>query len=87
VWAGPRRGDEGAPQGRRPWTTLFALAAERTGHPKMTLVDATDQFCGSARCEAVVGNIVVIVDASHVSATYSRTLASFLRKHILHALP
>jgi peptidoglycan/LPS O-acetylase OafA/YrhL len=48
--------------------------------------DLTDYICGSERCEAVVGNILVYRDDAHLTATYSRTLAPYLERELLDAL-
>ena len=42
---------------------------------RITTVDPTRMFCTSQACPAIVGNILVYRDASHMSARYSRWLA------------
>ena len=41
----------------------------------VTLVDLTEAVCPEGQCDAVVGNVLVVWDHSHLTATYSRTLA------------
>ncbi|WP_436643798.1 acyltransferase family protein [Microbaculum sp. FT89] len=51
------------------------VAAKRLGLP---VIDVTDGICDSSTCRAVVGNIIAWRDASHLTATYVRTLAPYL---------
>jgi len=44
------------------------------------LVDLTDAICTETACDAVVGNVAVYRGASHLTATYSRSLAPPLAK-------
>lgn len=43
-----------------------------------TMIDLTDLICPQDRCAAVVGNVLVYRDSSHLTASYSRTLADAL---------
>lgn len=46
-------------------------------------VDLTDFFCARTACPAVIGNVLVYRDtASHMTATFSRSLGPFLVKRI-----
>jgi peptidoglycan/LPS O-acetylase OafA/YrhL len=57
---------------------IFALAARSvTG---VRVVDMNDALCGKDRCPAVVGNIVVLRDNHHLTATYALALAPYLAK-------
>jgi len=40
----------------------------------VTLVDLTEYVCPGGRCDAVIGNVLVFWDYSHMTATYSATL-------------
>lgn len=40
----------------------------------VTLVDLTEAVCPDGRCDAVIGNVLVFWDHSHMTATYARTL-------------
>jgi peptidoglycan/LPS O-acetylase OafA/YrhL len=64
----------------------LAVAVDRLGSPRVTLADPVDYICGPSHCQAVVGNVVVYVDTSHLSPTYVRTLVPFLRRHAVAAL-
>jgi peptidoglycan/LPS O-acetylase OafA/YrhL len=44
----------------------------------VTVVDPVPWFCTRQACPVIVGNILVYRDASHVTATYARTLAPLL---------
>ncbi|MBB5996915.1 acyltransferase family protein [Streptomonospora salina] len=46
------------------------------------LIDLTDYVCPDGRCPAVVGNVLVFWDHSHLTATYSRTLAPILGERV-----
>ncbi len=50
-------------------------------------VDLTDRICRPDWCRAVEGNVVVYRDTSHVTATYMRTLAPFLRDALKEVAP
>jgi hypothetical protein len=51
------------------------IAAQQV--PGATVLDMTDSFCVGGKCPAVIGNVIVYMDAnSHITATYGRTLAT-----------
>lgn len=43
--------------------------------PNVTLMDLTEHVCPGGDCDAVVGNVLVYWDHSHITATYAATLA------------
>lgn len=49
------------------------------------LVDLSDEFCDNKRCYAVVGNVIVYRDYSHLSKEYSTLLAPYLGRAIDNA--
>jgi len=51
--------------------------AERAG---ATVIDPTPWFCAAASCPAVVQNVIVYEDSSHISATYALLRAPELRR-------
>lgn len=55
--------------------------------PGVSAVDLTDRICRPERCDAVVGGVLVYFDASHLTATYARTLAPYLAPSVEAALP
>ncbi len=54
---------------------LYAEAAAGQG---IKVIDLTDWLCTDAVCPAVVGNVIVFRDYSHLSADYSRLLGPML---------
>ncbi|GAA3740777.1 peptidoglycan/LPS O-acetylase OafA/YrhL [Spinactinospora alkalitolerans] len=52
-------------------------AAQRT-EARTDVLDLTDRFCAGPDCPAVIGNVLVYRDSHHITATYSRLLASDL---------
>jgi hypothetical protein len=42
--------------------------------PGTTVVDLTPYYCNADRCPAVIGDVIVHSDATHITATLSRTL-------------
>ncbi len=53
----------------------------------VTFVDMTDLVCEADVCPAIVGNVIVYRDASHVTATYMQTLAPFFEQRLREQLP
>lgn len=51
------------------------FAAQTAGVPTL---DLTDSICPGNQCAAIVGNVLVYRDTNHLTATYSRSLASDL---------
>nr|WP_312894074.1 acyltransferase family protein [Nocardiopsis metallicus] len=49
----------------------------------VTPLDLTDLLCEPDLCHPVVGNVLVYWDASHITTTYMRTLASELERRLL----
>jgi hypothetical protein len=45
--------------------------------PGLPVLDLTDGICGPHTCEPVVGNIIVLRDTQHLTATYSAALAPY----------
>jgi hypothetical protein len=54
-------------------------AAQESG---ATLVDMENSFCTDRLCPAVIGGVLVYRDGDHMTATYSRSLASALGRAI-----
>jgi hypothetical protein len=46
----------------------------------------TDYLCDGETCSAAVGGVPVYFDVSHLTATYARTLAPYLRAEITRVL-
>jgi len=62
-----------------------AEAAVAMHDPGVSVADLTDLFCGT-RCPSVIGNVLVYEDFSHITATYSRTLAPALEPYLNRSL-
>jgi peptidoglycan/LPS O-acetylase OafA/YrhL len=66
-------------QGLRPDLQADAV----TGGPEgVHLVDLTDQFCDDELCFAVVGDVIVYRDYSHLSEEYSTLLGPYLARAV-----
>ncbi len=46
------------------------------------LIDYSDLYCDATWCPAVIGHVIAYRDLSHITATFSRTLAPFLVEDI-----
>lgn len=55
-----------------------SIAEGVRGLPGARVVDLTDLFCDPARCHGVIGGVIVYFDGSHLTGTFSRSLAPFL---------
>ena len=56
----------------------MAQAARELDLQTQTVVDPTDQLCPDGKCAAAIGGVIVYFDGSHMTATYSKTLAPWL---------
>jgi peptidoglycan/LPS O-acetylase OafA/YrhL len=54
--------------------------------PETRLIDLTDLYCDERTCHVVIGNVVVYRDLDHLTATFSRTLAPYLKAELVRAL-
>ncbi|MFT4469762.1 acyltransferase family protein [Arthrobacter sulfonylureivorans] len=68
------------------WMDPLDRAVRELGAPGITAVNLDRFFCADNVCPAVIGSIVAYRDGSHITATYARTLAPYLRGPILAAL-
>ncbi len=57
-------------------------AAEKIEDPALSTADLTGYACTEDTCPAVIGDVVAYFDASHLTATFSRTLAPYLEKAV-----
>ena len=53
---------------------------------RVPVVDLDDLLCPGGTCQPAIGGVVTFFDASHLTATYARTLAPALRDRIAKAL-
>ena len=68
------------------WMDPLYDAAQAAGHAAVDTHDPRQWLCTDTSCPAVIGTVVVYFDASHMTATYARTLAPYLEPVILRAL-
>jgi peptidoglycan/LPS O-acetylase OafA/YrhL len=55
--------------------------------PNVAVVDMTDAFCSSERCEAVRDGVLLYHDWHHITATYARSLSGLLEERLAAAHP
>ncbi|WP_017612685.1 acyltransferase family protein [Nocardiopsis salina] len=60
-------------------------AEERTLPEHVSTFDLTGYVCPDGQCDAVVGNVLVFWDHSHMTATYARTLVPMMEDSLLEA--
>jgi peptidoglycan/LPS O-acetylase OafA/YrhL len=53
--------------------------------PEVPVIDMTDAVCQQGKCPMVVGNVIVWRDRGHLTASYSRTLATALVSRVVEA--
>jgi hypothetical protein len=53
--------------------------------PEVPVIDMTDAVCQNGKCPMVIGNVVVWRDREHLTASYSRTVATALTARIVEA--
>jgi peptidoglycan/LPS O-acetylase OafA/YrhL len=54
---------------------------------KVKEIDMNGFICEQTRCRAVVGNVLVYFDGHHLTATYSKTMAVYLKPRLLASSP
>ena len=52
----------------------------------VVLVDMNDQVCDTPRCQVVRNGAIVFTDDNHLTATFSRSIASALGQRIAEAM-
>jgi len=55
--------------------------------PNVSFIDMSEYFCNDTTCPPAIGNVIVYVDDSHITSTYSRTLAPMLSRKLAAVLP
>lgn len=63
-----------------PFYDTFAAAAAAT--PTATSLDLTDYYCDETTCPSVIGGVNVYRDNSHLTITYTETLAPYLLREL-----
>ena len=64
----------------------LAEAALQTGG-KVPVVSVQDLVCPGDTCQPVIGNVVTFFDASHLTASYARSLSGELARRIVKVVP
>ncbi len=72
---------------RSRWRSDDPVAEAAEQVPGVVAADLDDHICGPRTCDAAVGGVVVYFDETHLTATYSRTLAPYLGSVLARALP
>ena len=62
-----------------PFDGSVEAAAETPG---ASVVDLSDLYCTPTTCPAIIGNVVVYRDTTHVTATWARTLAPIIGRTV-----
>lgn len=61
-------------------------AAVALALPGITTIDPTSYLCTDTTCPAVIGTLIAYFDASHMTATYARSIAPFIEPELLAAI-
>jgi peptidoglycan/LPS O-acetylase OafA/YrhL len=56
----------------------LAAAAEAMDDKDLLVIDPEPYFCPGGRCRAVIGGLITYFDASHVTASYARSMTGIL---------
>ncbi len=64
----------------------LVTAVDQMHDPGVSTLDLADHFCGPTVCPAVIGDVPVYFDNSHLTATYARTLVPYIEPALDHAL-
>jgi peptidoglycan/LPS O-acetylase OafA/YrhL len=54
--------------------------------PGVTVIDLTPYYCTADRCPSVIGDVIVYMDANHITGTFAETLAGPLEEGLRRAL-
>jgi peptidoglycan/LPS O-acetylase OafA/YrhL len=68
------------------WSDPFYAAATSLTLPGISTLEVYPFFCTTTECPAVIGSVVTYSDASHMTATYARSVAPFVDPAIEAAL-
>jgi len=55
--------------------------------PNVSYIDMSEYFCDETTCPPAIGNVIVYWDDSHITSSYSRTLAPMLSRKLAGVLP
>ncbi|MGH2407420.1 MAG: acyltransferase family protein [Candidatus Limnocylindrales bacterium] len=68
------------------WIDPLYVAATAAALPGISTLATRPYFCTATACPAVIGSVVTYWDASHMTATYARSIAPFVDAEIVAAL-
>ncbi len=68
------------------WQDPLYDAALELALPAISTIETRRFICTATECPAVIGSVIVYFDASHLTATYARSLAPFVESEILAVL-
>jgi peptidoglycan/LPS O-acetylase OafA/YrhL len=68
----------------KTWHSIdpMARAASDLDFETQTVINPTNQLCPRGNCPGTVGGVIVYFDGSHMTATYSKTLAPWLENQL-----
>lgn len=80
--------DMTACDGTRAWIRPdpWAVAVATLALPRVHVVDLSDHLCTATTCPAVIGDMIVYYDDSHMTTTFNATLEPYLRPAVDAAL-
>lgn len=61
-------------------------AAKALENKAVSLIDFDEIYCDAQNCFPVIGNVIVYRDANHLTNTFTKTLAQYIKPAILRAL-
>jgi len=61
-------------------------AVAKLKSPMTRLVDFTNVYCDSSKCNAVIGGVIVNRDGNHLTNTFALTLAPYIEAHMKKSL-
>lgn len=81
--------DMAACDGTRSWIRPdpWAAAVDNINDARVQVVDLNDHLCTATTCPAVIGDMIVYYDDSHMTTTFNATLAPYLRPAVDALLP
>ncbi|MDQ2796171.1 MAG: acyltransferase, partial [Actinomycetota bacterium] len=70
----------------RSWHQFDPLYEAARVNPNVVTVPTERFFCTASTCPSAIGGVVAYFDATHITATYAKTLAPFLEPSLLKAV-
>jgi len=70
--------DCSVPRSTALYPNVMLDAAAVAANPDVHVIDLTDRYCFDGVCPPYIGDVIVYADDSHLTKTYSKTLAPFI---------